>query len=533
MSEPLNMVITGTANASGQARATSDLFQQVKLGALRWLHGIDLDPASCTYGIADRDYWAWKTKDFANGTCQGGLAGFLDAAPLLDFTSSQIQRVVSAVIQGTATIQRRNGSFEEAYPLESSYCVTALVIFNLVYACQLYPDAVDTPARAQLRQIVERGLRFLERTPETHGVIANHLATGVLAVQMARQFLGLPMQSKPVEDFLGLQHPAEGWFPEYGGADPGYQTLLNHYLTAAWRVLKDDRLRAPLAQSVAFTQGFCFPNGSYAAEVGHRGTAIVYPSGTLEIRDTGKTGAGNFEKTPMSNWFTQAYQASTHAVNPTNADAGNFVPVFNAWALFATLQSEFSPENNVEWQYSAQPDQHFPQAGLWVFRRGNAMMAFSENSSALRRVVQTQPGTWEDDSIVALTQKNLTQGVLTTQGIAPANLQMDAGELKWQYRAIQRNQPLNTLVSAIALRLMSICCYVFPQSQRVLKQMLSAFVMRKGALPQTIPVEARVQLTDESLPVSISQPEGALWQIQRAGFHQHMASANTFDERGL
>ena len=36
-------------------------------------------------------------------------------------------------LTGTQKIQRIDGSFEESYPYESSYCVTSLVIFFLLY----------------------------------------------------------------------------------------------------------------------------------------------------------------------------------------------------------------------------------------------------------------------------------------------------------------------------------------------------------------------------------------------------------------
>ncbi|HEY9745455.1 MAG TPA: hypothetical protein V6C99_04490, partial [Oculatellaceae cyanobacterium] len=252
---------------------------QVRMGAWRWLHALDLDPASRTFGVADREYWAWKVKDFPNGTWQGGIAGFLDVSPELGLSTTQLIKIVSAVVQGSQRIQRRDGSFEEAYPLESSYCVTALVLFNLLYAWECYPQYFEPETQASLTVIVEKGLRFLETTPETHGIISNHLATGVMALTLARRFLKQPDAERDISQFLVLQQE-EGWFPEYGGADPGYQTLLNYYLLAGNRILQRADIAEALTRSLRFVSYFAFPDGSFAGEVGHRGTSIFYPAGS-------------------------------------------------------------------------------------------------------------------------------------------------------------------------------------------------------------------------------------------------------------
>ena len=120
------------------------LEQQVRLGAIRFLHSLDMREKSSTTGICDREYWSWKTKDFPNGTWQAGLSGFLDASELIDLNKDEIQQVVRTVVLGTRTIQRKNGSFEEAYPFESSYCVTSLVLFNLLYCYYRHTSFFDS-----------------------------------------------------------------------------------------------------------------------------------------------------------------------------------------------------------------------------------------------------------------------------------------------------------------------------------------------------------------------------------------------------
>jgi hypothetical protein len=499
----------------------------VRLGALRWLHGIDLDPTSKTYGVADREFWSWKTKDFANGTLQAGLAGFMDSRPLLSLTDVQTQKLVSAVVRGTRFIQRRDGSFEEAYPYESSYCVTALVLFGLLYAYYRSPGSFTPESRSLLLSIVQSGDQFLANTPETHGVIANHLATGLMARYLAGHFLGTPMAEKELQSFLNLQNSTEGWFPEYGEADPGYQTLLNHYLSAGHQVKP---LPPAVAQAVELSLGFvrcfCFPDGTFSGEVGGRGTGILYPSGTLLLADD-----PNAAMTGLTQWFVEAYAPAPHAVTPVSVDAGNSVPVWNAWALAWRQLSEIQepPPHKLLpfFQEAHHALQVFQEAQLVAVTAPAATLALSLKNGAVRRVVKDAEGVWGDASLTAF-----TRGGFTTQGQALRVLNQDDTGIQFQYSAVLRNQPLNTALTATVLRLSGFLLHPFPKLQRLFKKALQAFVMHRKQQAITPPITVQIDFQQPDLPLTIS-PKTHDWQLQAFGYHRHMASANTFEDRAL
>lgn len=499
----------------------------VRLGAIRWLHGIDLDPTSKTYGVADREFWSWKTKDFANGTLQAGLAGFMDSRPLLPFTEAQTQKLVLAVVKGTRFIQRRDGSFEEAYPYESSYCVTALVLFGLLYAYYRSPEAFTPETRALLLSIVQSGDAFLANTPETHGVIANHLATGLMARYLSGHFLANPLAETELHAFLSLQHPQEGWFPEYGEADPGYQTLLNHYLLAGHQVKPLPPAFAKAVEaSLGFVRCFCFPDGTFAGEVGGRGTGILYPSGTLLLDENPNTSI-----TGLTQWFVDAYAPTLHAVTPVTVDVGNSVPVWNAWALawrqLARAQEASQKTLLPFFQEAHHALQIFQDAQLIAVTAPSATLALSLKNSALRRVIKNAEGTWVDASLAAFTQRGFT-----TQGQPLQLLHQDDSEIQFQYSAVQRNQPLNTALTATVLRLSGFLLHPFPALQRLFKKALQAFVMHRKQQAVTPPVTVQIDFEQPELPVSIA-PQAHGWQAQAFGYHRHMASANTFEERAL
>ena len=68
----------------------------------------------------------------------------------------------------------------------------------------------------------------------------------------------------------------EGWFREYEGADPGYQTLCLHYLVDAHLKSRALNLSEPIAKSIRFLQYFAHPDGSFGGHYGSRCTRFYY-----------------------------------------------------------------------------------------------------------------------------------------------------------------------------------------------------------------------------------------------------------------
>lgn len=501
---------------------------QTRLGAMRWLQSIDLDPNSVTHGYADREYWSWKTRDFANGTWQGGIAGFVDSLPLLELQSGEAMRVVEAAAMGTSRMQRSNGSFEEAYPYESSVAVTALVAFCWLYAWFRAPELFTPLAKQHLRQVVEAAQRYLQRTPETHGRISNHLFTAALALRMAERYQSKrPGSSRNghLAPLLRSQHPDEGWFPEYGGADPGYQLLSNHYLIAAHCVDPlDAAAQESLGRSVSFCEEFTLPDGSYAGEVGSRGTAIVYPSGAFAVQ------RGQVVASELSSWVSDVHSQHPSCVNPSNVDAGNFVPVWNAWALASALQrSDLGPAPARSHKRSLDPSPKqrlMDDAGLFVAQGEHGKVIVSLHNGAYRYVSRAGADGWEDRSVVAFCRDAWS----TQLGRAECE-QVDSG-LRLTLRAGPRSQVLNTPVRAVVLRALGAATYPIPLSQRLLKRLLYAVVAKNERRGRDTGLVLDIRPSPAGAVVEVSGPVDE-WRAMRSGYHRHMASANSFTVRAL
>lgn len=238
----------------------------------------DRNPASPTLGQGDRYWWAWKWTDFGNGTFQGAAHGLarLTASGLLPGwlpERSATERVLE-MFAGTRSLLRANGSLEEAFPNESSFCVTALGAFDLLSAVELLEGRLGQAARRDCLETVRPMIRFLHETDEEHGFISNHLATAAAALVKWTLLTGEPGEDRGRaiwESILGRQSP-EGWFQEYQGADPGYQTLCTYYLADLDRMRPQWGVGEAVARSVAFLSHFIHPDGSLGGHYGSRNT---------------------------------------------------------------------------------------------------------------------------------------------------------------------------------------------------------------------------------------------------------------------
>jgi hypothetical protein len=288
----------------------------------------DRDPLSPTCGYGDRQFWAWKLIDFANGTLQGavnGLSALLAADAFAPHVSqADMEGRIDTMLAATVRMMRRDGSFEEALPLEQSYCVTALVLYDALCAVARTP-APARAARAAAIRPLERAVGFLIRRDETHGFISNHLATAAAALlrwdalfadETARRKGG-----RLLERILGAQSE-EGWFNEYGGADPGYQTLCITHLADAAALAADDRLQAALDRAMTFLSHFVHPDGSFGGIYGSRATRIYYPAGVEMLARRSAMAEALAARMRMS-------VARAATVPLTAIDQPNLLPLFN------------------------------------------------------------------------------------------------------------------------------------------------------------------------------------------------------------
>ena len=334
----------------------------------RVLSLIETDETSLTYGMGDRYHWAWGLIDFGNGTFQGLANGFsrLWISGLWPYSTSTEKFIekINALFRGAKNLTRKDGSLEEAFPNEGSYCVTALVAYDLLVTIDLLHDLINEELKNEWLKIVSPMILFLVRSDETHALISNHLATAVAALVRWSKMVGGGQDENSKADSLLERilsnQSSEGWFKEYEGADPGYQSLCTYYLADVHLNRKDLNLLDPLRKSVQFLWHFAHPDGSFGGHYGSRSTRFFYPGGLVALSEEMP------EAHSLSEFMAESI-SEQRVVGLSGMDEPNLAPMFNSYAWAASLETK-SPLQNT----TALPDRILPCKAKQPFRRNFA-----------------------------------------------------------------------------------------------------------------------------------------------------------------
>lgn len=243
----------------------------------------DRTPTSPTYGCFDRDYWHYRVMDFPCGMSAEfslplALAWSLPMPGTPYFRQPEVRRWAEAGIRFAARSAHANGACDDYYPFEQAVGAAAFSLFACLEAAAILGIAQDEEVLAFTR----RRARWLAQTRES-GRLANHEA--LIVACLARLAQRDSEWSRPLRDRLDRLlswQSSEGWFAEYGGADPGYLSLTIAMLAEAERRTADRGLRQPIAQAVRFLAEFVHPDGTVGGGYTSRGTVCFFPHG-LEI----------------------------------------------------------------------------------------------------------------------------------------------------------------------------------------------------------------------------------------------------------
>ena len=253
------------------------------------LSELNRDPSTTSVGCFDRRFWAWKLTDFPEATFQRNaapLCWYMQQPEVKD--EGAIQGWVKAAFLFTARIQHRDGSFDQAYPYERSYGATAFLLPDLISAYTAVQDMFSEREKKRVKNCLTLAAELLCKREEQHEFISNHLAGAALGLLKAHQLFEkseyLEKSNQIIAAVISAQSE-EGWFPEYSGADPGYQTLCMYYLAQIYRMQPSKSLHTAIERSLAFLTYFAHPDGSFGGEYGSRRTEIYYPGGIALLAD--------------------------------------------------------------------------------------------------------------------------------------------------------------------------------------------------------------------------------------------------------
>jgi hypothetical protein len=270
--------------------ALRDVYAQKAISQIpRLLSLQDRNPYSPTYGCFHRDYWLYKTSDFADAVRQFGVHA-LALVYKHEFPGNiykgqtKVRDWAIAGLDFWARIQHKDGSFDEFYPYERGWVgPSAFITYTATEAYRLLQDELPPDVRQRVLVAIQRAARFIAAGESEADHLANHHAMACLATWKAYELLGDPDLRQGFEarwkEFLGYHNANEGWSREYDGVDPGYLSATVSFLAKIYQENPDPGIFEVLVQSVEFCSYFVYPNGFYAGSLGSRNTLHFYPHG--------------------------------------------------------------------------------------------------------------------------------------------------------------------------------------------------------------------------------------------------------------
>jgi len=357
----------GAAQGPGVGRVARDAtlrrrYVEHALPAIpRLLGAIDRNPFRPTYGCLDRQHWHYRTSSFPSQMYQEGV---LPLAILFSacvpgnrwYQNEQVRELAVAGIRFAAASAHADGSCDDYYPFERAL---GAAVFSLQAMAEAY-RLLELDDDDILDFFVRQG-QWVANHDES-GRLANHEALAALALaRVARTTCDgsfLHAANARVERVLDWQSD-EGWFDEYGGADPGYQTVTIDALVKYRRLTGDERLDEPLGRAVRFARWFLHPDHSYGGPYGSRGTYHFYPHG-MEL-----LAAELPEAAELADGFLHSLAEGTDACFGDDRmyvhRLGNLLEAYLDWSPTAAIHNAPPPAVAVR---------HFSKAGILVCRRG-------------------------------------------------------------------------------------------------------------------------------------------------------------------
>ncbi|HJU90499.1 MAG TPA: hypothetical protein VJ672_14010 [Gemmatimonadaceae bacterium] len=384
----------------------------------RLVSTLDREASSASAGSFDRVHWGWKMRDMPITMLQGGIYPLAllwrnSYGGTVYHRNSRLLSWLELAIDQIIARQHRDGAFDSVGPNTRDHGVTLAVARMLARTLATVGDAVSSGRRESALSAIRRATRFAARSREDYAFINNHQALFALAYLDAHELLGdddLRRAGQRAVDGILANQTDDGWYPEYGGPDPGYETLGIMYLAEWWKRTGDERVLESLRRSVRCFWHFVHPDGSVGGCYGSRHTSLYFPSGferlAPEIPEAAAVASFMRERLPRGN-----------VVTPASSDPENFYVLA---ASYLDAAAETTVDRNVPHQpvmpcLTLQGQHHFPSASIVVagtqhyyavtnlskggvirvFDRGSGRIAYEDSGY----VLSTPGGQWVSQTL--------------------------------------------------------------------------------------------------------------------------------------
>ena len=346
---------------------------------------IDRDPFSKTRGCADRNYWSWKFTDFPGARFQESAfsVAWLYSSNFNGnkyFKKNKLLLWYSYIVSYWASIQNKDGSFDEAYPNEKSLAGTAFSSFYVAESLILLKDHLDIELRKKIISSLERSGDWLCKNNESHGFLSNHQAVAAASLfsiwKITKKNIYLDRCNYFVNNILNKQS-IEGWYEEYGGADIGYLSHGLFYLAIIWKETNNVKLLKSLNRATNFFSFFIHPNKTIGGEYSSRNTNFYYPAAFEILSEVDKNSRSICS-------FMMSSIANKKSVGIQTIDLYNFFPILNNY-MFSTIY--FNKKiKSLKLPFQNSFTKLYKEAGIFIHSSKNYYLIFGISKGGVIKV---------------------------------------------------------------------------------------------------------------------------------------------------
>ena len=262
----------------------SQLLTEIETFIARVLNLQNQNPFSKHYGCFDRNFWHFKTIiDFPSATYQQVILGlsYLYTSKIKSnkfYKSEKLKENIKSAILYWCKIQNNDGSQNEYYENDRSFCPTALTTFAISQSYKILPKIfTENEERLIISKLIKAG-NWLSNH-EYHSV-QNQMIASMIALNNIWKITNKTKFKKSFnrqkKEILNNQNK-EGWFPEYGGADIGYSFIQLDFFCHYLELNKDKEIFEAAKKLIVFVSNFIHPDGTAGGSYGSRCTQHVMP----------------------------------------------------------------------------------------------------------------------------------------------------------------------------------------------------------------------------------------------------------------
>ena len=243
----------------------------------------DRNPKSKTFGCFDRYYWHYKLIDFPNARFQEAtlLLALLyknDFEGNTYFEKPKIHELAKAANSFWHKIQNKDGSFNEVYPNERSFCATSFSTYAITESLLVLGE------QHNLDSLIKDGKWLLKNNT---AVVSNQMAAASLAlynIYLLTEETKIKRGAEEKITALMTSQSSEGFYPEYDDYDIGYLSLtLSCLCRYCLKTRDNEKLITSMKKGLEFLNGLISEYGMFDYTKTSRKTQFLYPYAFLVL----------------------------------------------------------------------------------------------------------------------------------------------------------------------------------------------------------------------------------------------------------